>query len=76
VGRKGRMVKRVFKRISSTFTCPCCGSRSIMVEIYGDEAIVMCGECGLRDRVKYFPPFNAVDIYDRFVDKCLRKLKI
>jgi transcription elongation factor Elf1 len=45
-----------------------------MVEIYGDEAIVMCGECGLSDRVKYFPPCNDVDIYNRFMDKYYGKL--
>jgi transcription elongation factor Elf1 len=32
------------------------------------EAIVRCG-CGVKDRVKYFPPFEDVDIYNRFVDK-------
>jgi hypothetical protein len=45
-----------------------------MMEIW-DEAIVMCGEW-VKDRVKYFPPFNDADIYDRFMDKCLRKLKL
>jgi transcription elongation factor Elf1 len=44
-----------------------------MMEIYGDDAIVMCGECGLSDRVKYFPPCNDVDIYDRFMDKYYEK---
>jgi transcription elongation factor Elf1 len=69
--RKGReIVKRAVKRIPSTFICPYCGTRSITIEIDGEdcETIVRC-RCGVKDRVKYFPPFEEVDIYNRFVDK-------
>jgi transcription elongation factor Elf1 len=73
VGRRRRrkIIKRVVKRIPSIFICPYCGSRSITIEIDEKvgEALVRCGKCGVNDKVKYTPPSEEVDIYNRFMDK-------
>ena len=73
--RRRRKEVRIEKpRLPKFFTCPHCGSESVVVKIDKRErkALVSCGACNIswetRDIKEYEEP---IDIYNRFVDAYL-----
>ncbi len=78
MGRRRKKYKRVVRktrRIPSVFHCPNCGSRSMTVEFKKTndipgmkKAIIRCGSCGLYTDMNVPELFEAVDVYNRFVD--------
>lgn len=74
--RRRKIIKRMIKRIPSIFICPYCGNRSITIEVNEEigEAFIRCGKCGVNDKIKYMPPSEEVDIYNKFMDKYYKKV--
>jgi len=75
VGRRKKRRKIVVRRrrLPKVFTCPRCGTQSVVVKILtgpsGRVAHVACGRCGLEGTVPLGAIHKEVDAYCMFVDK-------
>jgi len=68
--RRRKVLRRPERKIPTIFTCPSCGEESVKVEINKNEgyAIVGCGACGVKKKVKINKLTEPVDAYSEFVD--------
>jgi transcription elongation factor Elf1 len=69
--RRRKVVKRVAKRIPTLFTCPSCGNKSIKINLDKghNEAIVRCGNCGIKSKINTTKLTEQVDVYGLFIDE-------
>ncbi len=84
MGRRRKKYKKVVRRrrrIPTVFQCPACGSRNLTIKFErgsysGEEvggtpkkvAVIRCGNCGLCYRMVVPSIYEAVDVYNKFVD--------
>jgi transcription elongation factor Elf1 len=68
--RRKKTVKIPKKALPRIFLCPRCGAKavSILLDRNKEIAKVDCGECGLKDEIKFFHAMAIVDIYCKFID--------
>lgn len=75
MGRRKKRRKIVVRRrtLPKVFSCPRCGTRSVVVKIStgpsGRIAHIMCGRCGISAQVPLGAIQKEVDAYCIFVDK-------
>lgn len=72
MGRRRRKVVRVpKKRLPRFFTCPKCGKKTVMVELFrgAANAVVSCSSCGVREEFPIKPALREIDVYCMFTDK-------
>lgn len=58
------------KLLHGSYYCPKCGKDKLMIQIDKKEkrVIAMCS-CGIEHSLNYVPAYEAVDYYNKFIDK-------
>jgi len=56
------------------YNCPKCGKIKLRIQIDKKmkEAAAICS-CGLQYPLKYFPPFEPIDYYNKLIDQLNKK---
>lgn len=69
--RRRRVIRPPRKTLPKFFLCPQCGRDSVKVimEKGASRAVVICGNCDLKEEFPVRPIDMPVDIYCKFTDK-------
>jgi transcription elongation factor Elf1 len=68
--RRKRTIRIPKKTLPKVFLCPRCGAEAVNILFDKSKQIakVDCGECGLKDEIKYSRVMGLVDVYCKFID--------
>ena len=71
--RRKKEIRIIKKRIPKIFSCPSCGTESVLIYIDKNKKTsrVACGSCGLTWNTSIKDYEEPVDVYSRFVDAFL-----
>lgn len=80
VGRRRRKIikKKVVKPPPKIFLCPVCNVEAVTVlhQKGDDYAEVMCTNCKIKVKVRWYPAYSEVDVYSEFYDIVTGRKKV